>query len=257
MKIDPRFTDLMQSEIDGANSTQESAELHAYLARNPQARDHCDQLRAIAGALDRIEEVAPPADLKSKIIAAVRQKGDAEIPGSHPASRESAPTRGRIVLRYGYALAAGVILGVLGHQWATSDGFGVDPSKVTGALATPEVAAPITEIPVDFEGAIGYARFGPAGSGYDLEIEMTSETPVEIDLAYSAEAVVFRGFSSDLGEIDTLEVATDGIRWVQLGRHKVTVSLANQGASEATVEVKFFVDKEFVHSVAVGLPGPG
>lgn len=150
-----------------------------------------------------------------------------------------------------------MILGVVGHQWATSDGFGVDPSEVAGTLATPEVAAPIARIPIDFEGAVGHARIEPAGSGYDLEIELTTEAPVEIDLEYPNEVVSFRGFSSELGEIDTLEVATSGIHWVQLGRQKVVISLANPGASEATVEVKFFVDAEFVHSVAVGLPGPG
>jgi hypothetical protein len=254
MSIDPRFTDLMQSEIDGANSTQESAELHAYLARNPLAREHFDQLKAVAGALDRIEEVAPPDDLKANIIAAARQKGDAEIPGSRPAP---VPSRGQTVLRYGYALAAGVILGVLGHQWVTGDGLAVDPAEVAGSLATPEATASIAEFPINFEGAVGHARLEPAGSGYDLEIELTSETPVEIELAYSAEATVFRGFSSDLGEIDTLEVATEGMRWVQLGRQKVAISLVNQGPSEATVEVKFLVDAECVHSVAVGLPGPG
>jgi hypothetical protein len=256
MNIDSRFTDLMQAEIDGANSGQESAELHAYLARSPLAREHFDQLKALSGALDRMDEVAPPAELKSEIIAAVRRRGDAEIPGSHPIPRQ-APSRGKIVLRYGYALAAGVILGVVGHQWATGDGFGVDPSDVAGTLATREVAAPITETPIDFRGAIGTARLERTGSGYDLEVNLTSAAPIGIELAFPAEAVSFRGFSSDLGEIDTLEVAIDGMRWVQLGRQRVVISLANQGASEATVEVKFFVDTEFVHSVAVGLPGPG
>ena len=149
----------MQAEIDGVNSEQESAELKAILSQNPAARDHFDQLKKIAGMLDGLEEVAPPADLKTKVLAATARPS--ETVRVHPAAGGA-----RAALRYVYAAAAGVMLGVLGYHWATTESLGVDPTHVGGSVGTHDAATKPPDIPLDFEGVTGTVRLEPVETGF-------------------------------------------------------------------------------------------
>ncbi len=71
--IDERMAELMQREIDGVVSSKDSAELHRYLAENPQALAYYEELREVDRALSIGGCAAPPADLKDAIVAAARE----------------------------------------------------------------------------------------------------------------------------------------------------------------------------------------
>lgn len=252
MRIDPETIALMQAEIDGATSAQESQELRTILTKDPLARDHFDQLKKIAGMLDDLDEVAPPADLKTKVLTAVGRP-------SEPVTVHPATFRAGTARRYVYAAAAGVLLGVLGYHWAT-DGLVVDPTDVMGSIATHDASTEppdIQEFPLNFEGVIGTARLQSVNAGFSLEIDLSSEVPVGVVFGFSPEEVQIRGFFSDLGEIHSLEVASSEVHWVQSGHDRVSVSLDTRGPARTSVEIAFSIEGTVVHSLKVGLPGSG
>ena len=252
MNIDPQITDLMHAEIDGVNTEQESAELQAILARDPIARDHFDQLKKIAGMLDDLDEVAPPADLKTKVLTAVGRPSESVV--VHPTA-----FRTGTALRYVYAAAAGVLLGVMGF-WAATSGLVVDPLDVGGTMAPTDASIEppdLHEFPLNFEGVIGTARLKPVEAGFSLEIDLSSEVPVDVVLDFSPEEVQIRGFSSDLEGMYSLEVASNQVRWVQPADDRSTILLDTLGPAPTSVEIAFLIDGTVVHSLAIGLPGSG
>ncbi len=77
--MEEKYIELMNREIDGLNSRKESAELEKYLHRNPEAGKYYRELLFVAGALNRVPEVEPPAELKASILNSIFGK-EAEAP---------------------------------------------------------------------------------------------------------------------------------------------------------------------------------
>jgi hypothetical protein len=69
--MEEKYVELMNREIDGLNSRKESAELQEYLRRNPEAERYYRELLFVAGVLDRVPDVEPPAELKASIMRAI------------------------------------------------------------------------------------------------------------------------------------------------------------------------------------------
>jgi len=69
--IGEKYVELMNREIDGLNSPKERAELEEYLRGNRDAERYYRELLFVAGLLDRIPEVEPPAQLKQSIMRAI------------------------------------------------------------------------------------------------------------------------------------------------------------------------------------------
>jgi hypothetical protein len=73
--------ELIQHEIDGANSSAGSARVRALVAANPEALALMAGLREVAQMFERVEERAPPPRLQQAIVAAV-QTPHVEMPQS-------------------------------------------------------------------------------------------------------------------------------------------------------------------------------
>jgi hypothetical protein len=73
--------ELIQHEIDGANSPADSARVRALVAANPEAQALLAGLREVAQMFERVEERAPPPRLQQAILAAV-QTPHVEMPQS-------------------------------------------------------------------------------------------------------------------------------------------------------------------------------
>ena len=81
MSLDPRLVELIHARIDGVISDAENVELEALFDRDPTARSRFDELQKVAGMLDDVERVAPPAGLRAGILEAVRPPAAVKTPG--------------------------------------------------------------------------------------------------------------------------------------------------------------------------------
>lgn len=111
--IDPRHDDLLEREIDGENSPEESAALRELIARRPEIAARYEQLTTLAQTLARVKRVEPPAGLVDEVLRRIRQR---QAPAVRPVTwidTLQAAFRRQPALRYGFALASGLALGVL------------------------------------------------------------------------------------------------------------------------------------------------
>ena len=136
MTLEPRYLELIHAEIDGANSESESSELRAFLASNPEAQAQFAQLRTLVAALARVEEADPPGDIKINVLNTVRSRKLRSETRLMQRLWRAWPS-GRVVLRYGYAATAGMLLGIAAGRWAATGaagGRGIDPSELAGTM---------------------------------------------------------------------------------------------------------------------------
>jgi hypothetical protein len=69
--VEEKYIELMNREIDGLNSREESAGLKKILRANPEAERYYRELCFVAGVLSRAPEIQPPAELKAAIITSI------------------------------------------------------------------------------------------------------------------------------------------------------------------------------------------
>jgi hypothetical protein len=69
-----QIEELINKEIDGVSTPEESAALHQALASDDEARRYYEDLQRLSGALDAVPAVDPPDDLKLEIMRAVRTR---------------------------------------------------------------------------------------------------------------------------------------------------------------------------------------
>src|SRR6267378_5692366 len=73
--------ELIQQEIDGANTPEGSAAVRSLMEQDPEARAMVAELRRVAGLFEQVAEREPPARLKWAILAALPQPARAS-PGA-------------------------------------------------------------------------------------------------------------------------------------------------------------------------------
>jgi hypothetical protein len=72
--IDEKYIELINKEIDGLNTQEESADLHRYLKENPDAYQFCDEMVQTAQLLNEVDEIDPSANLKKNILNSIDPK---------------------------------------------------------------------------------------------------------------------------------------------------------------------------------------
>lgn len=134
--IEERYIDLMNKELDGANTPDESAALRSFLASSEEARRMYDELRGVAGMFAAAGEVTPPRDMKRTIMAAIAERE------ANRGARRAEHARFLDILtprkKVAYSFAAGVAFGLVALVIllrAMPQGGGLDRRDLYGTLA--------------------------------------------------------------------------------------------------------------------------
>ncbi len=118
--IEEKYIELMNREIDGLNSSEESAELKRHLEENAEAERYFRELSFVAGVFDRVSHVEPPPELKEMILSSVfgkETRAAAEVPVE---ARPAVPGAGSLFSafrirwepRFAYVFTAGILVGI-------------------------------------------------------------------------------------------------------------------------------------------------
>lgn len=211
MKSEQKIVELIQREIDGLNSPEESAELQAIVAKDPQVRKIYDELRAVADTLEQAEQLEPPAHLKAAILSALPKRKEA------PAASKGVlqwlagflprQPRFQISLAFAGGLAAGLLLFAL----FASEALRQSPSDVAdyyGTLVAPEKEADLTvlhELVIDIEQAQGRVVVKSAGSTFLIETDLVAQDEIRLIFDFDRARLHFSGFvvsqESDSGNV--------------------------------------------------------
>ncbi len=195
-----RFEELLNREIDGVATPKEIAELNAYLQAHPDSRQLRDDLHRLSGMLRKVEEVEPPAGLKSYIMAAVPQgRTDAEPRFSVVAwVRDLIATR--TTFQYAYVFAAGLVIGVALYSLvAVQSTTMTDPANVTGSILFNSTVSfkdgPGFEVNLSEEGIQAEVQTKHSESLVVVDVRLQSQSDLALRVQCVQQRLRFKGYS--------------------------------------------------------------
>jgi hypothetical protein len=253
MSLDPRTVERMHARIDGTISEADSAELDSVLEKSPEARARFEELQALSERLDRIESVAPPPELRAGVLAALG-------PRDRPAARR--PEKTRTVLRYAYAVAAGLVLGVLAYHVAANralQGAAVDPADIAGAMSIEKSGGEpgITDrIGIELPGGGGFVELLRVEDHFSLTLDIESPDALEVVLEFDGSRIEFREVAQDVGQIERLAMTAGRLAWSQRGHHRLATRFRLLDEGPATAELQLFRNEERLYDTLLQLPAP-
>jgi anti-sigma factor RsiW len=168
---DPARLALIHAEIDGELDARQRADLARSLLADPETRALREDLKRLCTALDAVQEVEPPPQLRASILAA--------LPQTHaPPARSwwSAPALRYAAVLAGVVAASAVVFGVLdGQRPAASD--------VAGTLAQPRAATTLDTIQLANGPVVGRVSLTRDGAALALAFELKASAPVDVFVA--------------------------------------------------------------------------
>lgn len=239
MTIDPESLELINAEIDGRLAGEARQRLLALLERDMAARVQYEQLKGLRVVLESDRTVDPPRDLHQSIMSEIRASVAA---GRRGTARRRLPLS--VAVRYAYAFAAGLFIGVAGFSWYLGGivGSPVDDHEVAGSMSPSPgrpAPTPLDRFDIDAAGVRGTAVLTQTGAGYALVLDLRAGAPVEASLAFDPGQVSLRGYAAlDEGPED-LRVDTAGLSFRLEGSLRLTIDLATRVPEPAEIQLGF------------------
>jgi hypothetical protein len=196
--IPANYIDLMNREIDGANTDEESRNLQRYLAESPEAAAHYQELREAVAVIGDVPSLDPPAGLRQRILAAVDGL-PAPDPQARPVATERRPAglesswrrfwrrpEGRLAFAAGFA-AALLLMVVI---WQVSSPLQPVPADDLRGAILRQVAAGQgargEQVTASLEGVSLTAQAQRAGARTLIQFTVAGEAPVTVRLVAAA-----------------------------------------------------------------------
>lgn len=241
--MDPDVLEMIHAEIDGRLSPTRREELNVLLARDPALRHEHEQLRAITVALASSPLVDVPRDLRASIMRAVSPSGAVGNAAAHRGLARGPWAPFGSALRYGYAFAAGLAVGVLGLALYTgSAGSFLGGPGLAGSMtpAGTRAEAPVLEqLPINAAGVQGAVSLRLSADGFALEINLAASAPTEVFLSHTPDAVEITGWTRQGPGIENMRTTTGGISWTMEGHPKLTLHMVSLTGKVTDIRLDF------------------
>lgn len=195
--IDKLMLELIHREIDGENSPRESAAVKQRLALDPEAMRLYRELRGLSESCTGMPMLDPPRGLAAAIMGDVRLKPRGRVAPEPWQWRRPAVW---VLVKYGYALAAGLLLGLFLASpllnrirgLGTAESGELLGSMVRGGLPLdPQWEETRNFGEPDDRGTIRLFRSGGLAL---VELELPPGPPAQARLEYEPGSVELRGF---------------------------------------------------------------
>jgi len=260
MNQDTRAIELIHARIDGVITEEENTELEALLAADADLRRQFEELKQVASRLDGLPAQAPPDGMRFAVRRELDKRDDQAAPAARPRGRR------RAALRYAYAVAAGLVLGVLGYHVAIQGvpvAGKVDPAETAGTMATIfERGKPLIfdDDEIDLPQVSGDMVLERKGGGVSLTLDLDSASPVDVVLKFEPGSAWFRSLQQHEGEIEALDVEMNSnentVTWSQQGSNRVEMAVSLPGGRSAEFEVELFSAGERLHGAVLRANDP-
>jgi hypothetical protein len=250
-----KYRELIHAELDKTASAEELAALQEYLATDPEARRERAELAQLTNLLDVVEPVETPAGLHTSIMGALTPQrtslGSATRSGSR--WRLKFP-----LIQYGYAMAAGLILGMVltgATLWNLSP---ADKTSISGTLVDREnqpqpVATELMKIDVaELQGSVGLSE---TGSSAKIEFDLKSAEPVEVQVEFDGSQLGLGEFRQWPSTIRSLQAENGRISFRSNGIERSALVFAAEKNTPASLDIRFYSKGSLIHEAKVQIPG--
>jgi len=233
--LDPRVSDLVQREIDGANTKTESAELHDVVKRDPLARRTLEEFSGLARGLDGLASVPPPAEMKRAVMREITTR-------SQPKRRSEGgilawlwPGRGP-ALRYAWIVVMAVGLGLVVTYWRTLNHIDVDAGSVSGTLVPAAGDEGPTERTIDTQGVTGTMRTVDDAAGFGIALDLSGSGSLRVVFDFDPAVARFSGIEG--GAPEAVQAGDGRVRIPAVSGRPVTARFERLGGAGITLGVR-------------------
>ena len=178
---------LIHAEIDGELDGRQSAELARCLLADPEVRVLREDLRRLCAALDALEDVDPPPQLRQSIVDALPQSTP-----SRARSWWSAPR-----LRYAALIAGVLAAGTVVYE--TLDGPRPATSDVAGTMAAAGAPTTLDTVRLGNGAVSGRVSLYRDRAGLGLQFELVASAPVDVLVASDGHTLRVNGLGMGPG----------------------------------------------------------
>lgn len=258
--IEKTYIDLINKEIDGVNSQEDSDKLEAYLAENPEAQDLYDDLLSMSTMLNKTDEIDPSPTLKKNILDSIPQKKYAArekkrvLGGARNFLKSLIPTQApRSNFRYAYAFSAGLIVGIVAlflvfdKIYQTAE---VDVSNLYGAMMLP--GSPESLETADYAEINLDQVYGEIHTSYSkdivlTELDLSTRQECEIVLEFDDDDISFQNFTRLSDRENKLDIGTNYLRLSSIGDNRYVIVFRDKSESVTLMRFKIFVSGDLVY----------
>jgi len=245
----------MHAALDGEASEREMAALRDYLVSNPEAQSVQTGLVKLADVLGQVEDIEPPRDLTESILAALPPRRTA----ADNVLRGKPWHAGFPILKYGYALAAGLLIGSVLTGVAFRSLYSPENSDFYGTMIAREHASPnlaVDQMKLDLSDVRGSVGLSRSGSNAIVDFDLDTRQPVEVDVGFDGSQVGLKGFSQQSSIAHLLEAKPGRLSFRSEGKYRSTVLLTNDHHAPIILDLRFYVSGELVQHGTLRLPRP-
>ncbi|MBT8053943.1 MAG: hypothetical protein HKN57_13645 [Xanthomonadales bacterium] len=224
--LDEHTLDLINADIDGELTPEESQELDATLEVSEEARAMRSELLRLSNLLDNQPAMQPPSDLSTKIMQQLlpqASKTRFSLAGWFSSFQPATA---------GVAFAAGLLATISFYELSQPGNTGLDTAGMVGTMvANPEgLSGEQTDIfSIAEKGVTGTVSLQTGNDYFTLEFDLDSDDPIEIEVDFAEAGLGFGGIAhAVIGTEETdqsYEVAGGALRVVNQGRQAFTVFL--------------------------------
>ena len=234
-----RLDELMNQELDGCNTPEESRALDEHLRGDPEAQRRYQQLEEAVATLANWDLEEPPAELRASILEAMVQGIHPEPVGQEPQVTFGGPFRGLARSVMLVPLAAGLVAGLLVSNLmmrGTADTNGLGGT----AGAEWQDLAPEGLVPLDLSdvSATGELWVGSRGDRTGVRLSLDTAAPLEISMEMGP-ATVCRGYHLGGGARPTLRITRRAVvlEGATTGEYEFVFGHAGDTASEIRLKI--------------------
>ena len=250
-----RLVILIQQEIDGTNSKDESKTLFDYCSEHPDSQKLLDQYRSMARTFKKLSTSEPPDGLRNDILMSIRT-GETRVQES--ANNFSEIWASLTSLRPAYVVSVSAALVVIIALVALETQFraSLGKSSVVGTIgAGPE--SPLTvdqSFDISAEGISGSAEFehDPGKTLIDLTLHSAKDCEVTID--FDQTAIQFGSFIPPSGANATIRTLPGEVALTHRGDASYRISFTQNSAPRFPMAFQFFSAGNMVFEHSERLP---
>lgn len=247
-----KYLELIHAEMDGEATKKELATLREYLASDPEAQRVRAELAKLTNVLDQVEEVETPSDLHTSILAGLPPRR----PGLETVAQNSSLWRLRIpFIRYGYALAAGLLLGAALTGIAFRNLSTQEKSDIYGTLGVRENApryVAVERMNLDSPDLGGSVDLSRSGSNSMIVFDLHGQQAVEVELGFDGGQAGLASFNQRPGAIRSFEARGGIISFQSEGKQRSTVILTGQKNAQLILHLRFYVGDKLIYQSTLG-----
>ena len=248
--IDDKILDLMNREIDKANTDKDSAELNKLLDEISEAKQHYNELLKMTSSLKNIPNVEPPSDMKMNIMNSIDTNKYAQIadkPGFFQSLAEFFQIRPNLRLATTFAVGAafGLVLFAVSDKYGGAE-FPLNQSHLSGTIMIDKALDEYTTIEskaIESEYISGTFEIKKNNNDLLADIVINSDVPAVIKLGFDNNHTVFKGFNQMEYTYSGVNISDTEISWEHFGNNRFIINLENVSSLGSVVRLNIYSDQ--------------